>query len=99
MEVKMQKLELTWIGKNEQPQVEPRILLHDSTKDYTIVAISNSVGETTSLSSTYIAELIDYDGKLALKVTNLLGNTLFVYSIEYKETPKRSLIATDLLNL
>lgn len=30
----MQKLELTWIGKNEQPQVEPRILLHDSTKDY-----------------------------------------------------------------
>lgn len=30
----MQKLELTWIGKDEQPQVEPRILLHDSSKDY-----------------------------------------------------------------
>lgn len=30
----MQKLELTWIGKNEQPQVEPRILLHDPSKDY-----------------------------------------------------------------
>lgn len=30
----MQKLELTWIGKNEQPEVEPRILLHDSSKDY-----------------------------------------------------------------
>ena len=29
-----QKLELTWIGKDEQPQVEPRILLHDSSKDY-----------------------------------------------------------------
>ncbi len=30
----MQKLELTWIGKGEEPQVEPRILLHDASKDY-----------------------------------------------------------------
>ncbi len=30
----MQKLELTWIGKNEQPEVEPRILLHEPSKDY-----------------------------------------------------------------
>lgn len=30
----MQRLELTWIGKEEQPQVEPRILLHDPSKDY-----------------------------------------------------------------
>lgn len=30
----MQKLELTWIGKDQQPQVEPRILLHDPSKDY-----------------------------------------------------------------
>lgn len=30
----MQKLELTWIGKDQQPLVEPRILLHDSSKDY-----------------------------------------------------------------
>lgn len=29
-----QKLELTWIGKDEQPQVEPRVLLHDPSKDY-----------------------------------------------------------------
>lgn len=29
-----QKLELTWIGKGEQEKIEPRILLHDSTKDY-----------------------------------------------------------------
>ncbi len=28
----MQKLELTWIGKGEEPAVEPRILLHDSSK-------------------------------------------------------------------
>ena len=29
-----QKLELTWIGKGEQEKIEPRILLHNSTKDY-----------------------------------------------------------------
>ena len=29
-----QKLELTWIGKDEQPEIEPRILLHDKSKDY-----------------------------------------------------------------
>lgn len=30
----MQKLELTWIGKGQNPAVEPRILLHDASKDY-----------------------------------------------------------------
>ncbi len=29
----MQRLELTWIGKGQEPAVEPRILLHDPTKD------------------------------------------------------------------
>ena len=29
-----QRLELTWIGKGEDPAVEPRILLHDPSKDY-----------------------------------------------------------------
>jgi len=30
----MQRLELTWIGKGEEPAVEPRILLHDPSRDY-----------------------------------------------------------------
>lgn len=30
----MQRLELTWIGKGQEPAVEPRILLHDPSKDY-----------------------------------------------------------------
>ncbi|MDO9593239.1 MAG: site-specific DNA-methyltransferase [Erysipelotrichaceae bacterium] len=30
----MQRLELTWIGKGNDPRVEPRILLHDPSKDY-----------------------------------------------------------------
>lgn len=29
-----QRLELTWIGKGAEPAVEPRILLHDPSKDY-----------------------------------------------------------------
>lgn len=30
----MQKLELTWIGKGNESSIEPRILLHDASKDY-----------------------------------------------------------------
>lgn len=30
----MQRLELTWIGKGKDPAIEPRILLHDPSKDY-----------------------------------------------------------------
>lgn len=30
----MQRLELTWIGKGEDPAIEPRIFLHDASKDY-----------------------------------------------------------------
>ena len=31
---KKQKFELTWIGKNERPRLEPRILLEDPEKSY-----------------------------------------------------------------
>ena len=34
MSKKRQKLELTWIGKDEQPQLEPRILVEDPSKSY-----------------------------------------------------------------
>ena len=30
----MQKLELTWIGKGQEPEIEPRILIHDKNKSY-----------------------------------------------------------------
>jgi adenine-specific DNA-methyltransferase len=32
--MKRQKLELTWIGKDERPRLEPRILLEDAEKSY-----------------------------------------------------------------
>lgn len=31
---KKQKLELTWIGKDDQPKLEPRILIQDPEKSY-----------------------------------------------------------------
>jgi adenine-specific DNA-methyltransferase len=34
MAIKKQKLELTWIGKGEDPVLEPRILIEDPTKSY-----------------------------------------------------------------
>ena len=39
----MQKLELTWIGKGNGPQIEPRLLLHDATKDYGDPAADNMI--------------------------------------------------------
>jgi adenine-specific DNA-methyltransferase len=32
--MKKQRLELTWIGKDERPRLEPRILLEDIEKSY-----------------------------------------------------------------
>jgi 16S rRNA G966 N2-methylase RsmD len=34
MTTKKQKLELTWIGKDKRPKLEPRILLEDPSKSY-----------------------------------------------------------------
>ena len=31
---KKQKLELTWVGKENRPRLEPRILLEDTSKSY-----------------------------------------------------------------
>ena len=39
----MQKLELTWIGKGQELAVEPRILLHDASKDYGDTAADNMI--------------------------------------------------------
>lgn len=63
----MQKLELTWIGKGDYPQVEPRILLHDASKDY-------GDPETDNM-------LIHGDNLLALKSLEqeFAGRVKFVY--------------------
>lgn len=37
MEKKLQKLELTWIGKEKRPRLEPRVLVEDSEKSHPAV--------------------------------------------------------------
>ena len=46
--VSRQKLELTWIGKDERPKLEPRILLEDPAKSYH----AQEAGDATTTSST-----------------------------------------------
>ena len=58
---KTTKLELTWIGKENRPRLEPRILLEDATKSYH--AKAQSVGTMTSSTT----DLIFGDNLLALK--------------------------------
>lgn len=63
----MQRLELTWIGKGQEPEVEPRILLHDPSKDY---------GDPNSENM-----LIHGDNLLALKVldSSMLAGEVYLY--------------------
>ena len=60
MPSKKQKLELTWIGKENRPKLEPRILLEDSEKSY---HAPNRVGENDLFDN----KLIFGDNLLALK--------------------------------
>jgi adenine-specific DNA-methyltransferase len=58
--MKKQKLELTWIGKDERPKLEPRILIEDPEKSY---HASKRVGENDIFDN----RLIFGDNLLALK--------------------------------
>jgi adenine-specific DNA-methyltransferase len=60
MNNKKQKLELTWIGKENRPKLEPRILLEDPEKSYTA---AHRVGENDLFDN----RLIFGDNLLALK--------------------------------
>jgi adenine-specific DNA-methyltransferase len=57
---KKQKLELTWIGKDARPKLEPRILLEDPSKSY-------HANHRTSESDIFDNRLIFGDNLLALK--------------------------------
>ena len=55
-----QKLELTWVGKDERPRLEPRILVEDP-------ALSYHAAERVSESDRFDNMLIQGDNLLALK--------------------------------
>jgi adenine-specific DNA-methyltransferase len=58
--MKKQKLELTWIGKEKRPKLEPRILLEDSEKSY-------HAGQRITENDIFDNRLIFGDNLLALK--------------------------------
>ena len=60
MIMKRQKLELTWIGKEERPRLEPRILLEDQEKSY-------HAGHRVAENDCFDNRLIFGDNLLALK--------------------------------
>ena len=62
MSEKLQKLELTWPGKDERFNPEPRILLEDTSKSY-----SKEPTEEGSVKPTFDNMLIHGDNLLALK--------------------------------
>lgn len=72
---KKQKLELTWIGKDKRPRLEPRILLEDATLSYRADAPARSVqsemppdaDSVPVAQATYDNLLIHGDNLLALK--------------------------------
>ncbi|WP_024984954.1 hypothetical protein [Brevibacillus borstelensis] len=57
---KKTKLELTWIGKDEEPRVEPRILIEDQDKSY-------HLNKRISKNDIFDNRLIFGDNLLALK--------------------------------
>jgi len=59
---KKQRLELTWIGKDVRPQLEPRILLEDTERSYT-------AAHRVSDDDIFDNRLIFGDNLLALKTT------------------------------
>jgi len=57
---KKQKLELTWVGKENHPRLEPRILLEDAEKSY-------HASHRFTIADIYDNRLICGDNLLALK--------------------------------
>ncbi len=57
------KLELTWIGKDEQPRLEPRILVEDAEKSYGDRNAENMLIHGDNLLALKALEQ-DYSGKI-----------------------------------
>lgn len=59
----MQRLELTWIGKGQEPEIEPRILIHDKDKSYGDENTENMLIHGDNLLALKALEQ-DYSGKI-----------------------------------
>jgi adenine-specific DNA-methyltransferase len=68
-----QKLELTWIGKDQQPRLEPRILIEDPSKSYGDKSTENMLIVGDNLLALKALEK-DFTGKVkCIYITNHYG--------------------------
>ncbi len=86
---KKQKLELTWIGKEDQPRLEPRVLVEDSTKSY-------HASERVSDNDIFDNRLIFGDNLLALKALEqeLTGAVKCIFMIPHTTQGRHSITMT-----
>jgi adenine-specific DNA-methyltransferase len=68
---KKQKLELTWIGKEKRPRLEPRILLEDRDLSYRATAPEAPIGDLFSTQDT--AQPQPFDDNILIHGDNLLA--------------------------
>lgn len=75
MSSKKQKLELTWIGKDKRPRLEPRILLEDSEFSYqSVLEGVQQLGETADLFSDTVEERLEpFNDNILIHGDNLLA--------------------------
>jgi len=74
MAKKKQKLELTWIGKEKRPRLEPRILLEDKTLSYRADAQEPKEGKNADLFAEQENEQVQtFDDNLLIQGDNLLA--------------------------
>ena len=64
---KIQKLELTWVGKNEQEEIEPRILVENPELSHIYETAANGQVKMINDDGTFDNMLIHGDNLLALK--------------------------------
>lgn len=79
-EMKNQKLELTWIGKENRPRLEPRVLLEDPEKSY-------HAAQRVTDNDLFDNRLIFGNNLLALKVR--LSVASFGRSLTLRQSPEQ----------
>lgn len=81
-----QKLELTWIGKGNEPAVEPRILLYDREKSYGDPNSENMLIHGDNLLALKALEQ-EYAGKIKCIYIDIIIEDLIQFNVSLDSLP------------
>ena len=81
-----QKLELTWIGKGNEPAVEPRILLYDREKSYGDSNSENMLIHGDNLLALKALEQ-EYAGKIKCIYIDIIIEDLIQFNVSLDSLP------------